>query len=41
LPGDDEFVLLVARREADGRVAILAPVQDGALVERAIRKVAG
>jgi hypothetical protein len=41
LPGDDEFVLLVARREADGRVAVLAPVQDGALVERAIRKVAG
>jgi hypothetical protein len=35
--GADEFVLLVARREADG-FAILAPVADQALVDRAIRK---
>ncbi|MDB5698506.1 MAG: hypothetical protein JWN69_1310 [Alphaproteobacteria bacterium] len=39
--GDDdgEFVLLVARREADGRLAVVAPVAaDGALLDRAIRK---
>lgn len=35
--GEDEFVLLVARRDADG-FAIVAPVADRALVERAIRK---
>jgi hypothetical protein len=39
--GTGEFVLLVARREADGRLAVLAPVaQDDALIERAIRKSA-
>jgi hypothetical protein len=36
-----EFVLLVARREADGRLAIVAPVpEDPALLDRAIRKSA-
>jgi hypothetical protein len=36
---DGEFVLLVARREGDGRLAIVAPVAaDGALLDRAIRK---
>jgi hypothetical protein len=38
--GEDEFVLLLARREGDGRVAIVAPLADKALVERAIRKAA-
>ncbi|HYI47087.1 MAG TPA: hypothetical protein VEX35_01360 [Allosphingosinicella sp.] len=37
--GEDEFVLLVARRDAGG-LAIVAPVCDQALVERAIRKSA-
>jgi hypothetical protein len=37
--GEDEFVLLVARRDGDG-LAILAPVADQGLVERAIRKSA-
>ncbi|HYJ53509.1 MAG TPA: hypothetical protein VEW04_10100 [Allosphingosinicella sp.] len=37
--GDSEFVLLVARREADG-FAILAPVADAKLVDQAIRKSA-
>ena len=37
--GEDEFVLLVARREAAG-LAIVAPVADRALVDRAIRKSA-
>ena len=37
--GEDEFVLLVARRDADG-FAIVAPVADQALVEQAIRKSA-
>lgn len=36
----DEFVLLVARREAGGRLAILAPVADARLVDQAIRKSA-
>jgi hypothetical protein len=37
--GDAEFVLLVARREPDGRLAIVAPVAaDQVLVDRAIRK---
>ena len=34
-----EFVLLVARREADGRLAVVAPVRtDESLLDRAIRK---
>jgi hypothetical protein len=37
-PGDAEFVLLVARRDANGGLAILAPVHDQPLLERAIRK---
>ena len=36
---DGEFVLLVARRENDRRLAIVAPVAaDGTLLDRAIRK---
>jgi hypothetical protein len=37
--GEGEFVLLVARREGDG-LAIVAPVADPKLVDRAIRKIA-
>ncbi|HTU11220.1 MAG TPA: hypothetical protein VMG08_10025 [Allosphingosinicella sp.] len=37
--GEDEFVLLVARREGEG-LAIVAPVADRALVDQAIRKSA-
>jgi hypothetical protein len=38
---EGDFVLLVARREADGRLAVVAPaIDDGKLVEQAIRKVA-
>jgi hypothetical protein len=37
--GDDEFVLLVARRE-QGRLAIVAPVADRKLTDQAIRKSA-
>ncbi|MGE5722092.1 MAG: hypothetical protein ACM3YM_06495 [Sphingomonadales bacterium] len=34
-----EFVLLVARREADGRLAVIAPVRaDDGLIDRAIRR---
>lgn len=38
--GDEEFVLLVARRDEVGGLAVLAPVIDKALLERAIRKAA-
>jgi hypothetical protein len=38
--GETEFVLLVARRQPDGRIAVVAPVTDQALVDRAIRKAA-
>jgi len=39
-PGTDEFVLLVARREADGALAVLEPVPDGErLVEAALRRL--
>jgi len=37
--GEEEFVLLVARRERDG-LAILAPVTDARTIEQAIRKSA-
>ena len=37
--GEGEFVLLVARRDADG-LAIVAPVSDSRLIEQAIRKTA-
>jgi hypothetical protein len=41
IPSDGhEFVLLLARRQFDGRLAVLAPVPDEAhLVDRAIRKI--
>jgi len=38
--GDDEFVLLVARRDEVGGLAIVADLRDPALLDRAIRKVA-
>lgn len=38
--GDDEFVILVARRSGPGQLAILAPVTDPALVDKALRKAA-
>jgi hypothetical protein len=38
--GDDEFVLLVGRRDEVGGVAVLATVVDKALLERALRKAA-
>jgi hypothetical protein len=38
--GDGEFVLLIARRDGDGRLAVLAPVpDDDTLVDRAIRRL--
>jgi hypothetical protein len=41
LPSDaGEFVLLLARREGDGRLAVIAPVpEEQTLVDRAIRKI--
>ena len=37
--GGEDFVLLVARREADGRLAVVAPIaEDKGLIERALRK---
>ena len=39
LPGTDEFVLLVARREANGALAVVAEIAgDEALLDRAIRR---
>ncbi len=39
--GGDEFVLLIARREPDGSLAVLAPVpSDAALLDRAMRGIA-
>jgi len=40
LESDGEFVLFVARREPDGRLAIVAPVADAGLTDRAVRKAA-
>jgi hypothetical protein len=38
--GEEEFVLLIARRDGEGRLAVLAPVpDDAALVDRAIRRL--
>lgn len=37
--GTDPFVLLLARRDGDG-LAVVAPVVDGQLIEKAIRKAA-
>ncbi|MBA2935318.1 hypothetical protein HZF05_14620 [Sphingomonas sp. CGMCC 1.13654] len=41
LPSDSgEFVLLLARREGDGKLAVIAPVpEEESLVDRAIRKI--
>jgi hypothetical protein len=36
----EEFILLLARRDGDGRVAVIAPIADPALTDRAIRKAA-
>ena len=38
--GEDEFVLLMARRVSANGLAVLAPVTDAALVERALRHTA-
>ncbi|MEA3015662.1 MAG: hypothetical protein QOI38_384 [Sphingomonadales bacterium] len=38
--GEGEFVLFVARREADGRIALVASLDDPATVDRAVRKAA-
>jgi hypothetical protein len=40
IPGPEEFVLLIARRDEVGGLAVLAPVADPAMLERAIRKAA-
>jgi hypothetical protein len=40
LGGSEEFVLLIARRDEVGGLAILAPIADPAMLERAIRKAA-
>jgi hypothetical protein len=40
IPGEAEFVLLIARRDEVGGLAVVAPVNDSALLERAIRKAA-
>lgn len=41
LPDDEEFLLLLGRREADGSVAILAPVPaEGRMLEKALRSAA-
>ena len=38
--GDDEFVLLVARRDPNGGLSVVASITDSALVDRAVRKAA-
>jgi hypothetical protein len=38
--GDDEFVLLVARRDGNGGLSIVAPITDPGMVGRAVRKAA-
>ena len=38
IPGKEEFVLLIARRDEVGGLAVLGPVEDEAMLERAIRK---
>jgi len=40
LPGKEEFVLLIARRDEVGGLAVIAPIADDAMLERAIRKAA-
>jgi hypothetical protein len=38
--GDEEFVVLVARRVDGGKLAVLGPITDAALVDKAVRKAA-
>jgi hypothetical protein len=39
LDGEEEFVLLVGRREPDGSVSVVAPVMaDPAMLDRALRR---
>ena len=40
VPSNEEFALVVTRRSADGRHEVVAIVEDEALVDRAIRRVA-
>jgi hypothetical protein len=40
IPGEAEFVLLIARRDEVGGLAVLGPIADEAMLERAIRKAA-
>ncbi|MEO7177735.1 MAG: hypothetical protein ABIW83_02730, partial [Allosphingosinicella sp.] len=40
IPGKAEFVLLIARRDEVGGLAVLGQVEDEAMLERAIRKAA-
>ncbi|HEX8443910.1 MAG TPA: hypothetical protein VF631_09720 [Allosphingosinicella sp.] len=40
VPGDGEFVVLVARRNQYGALSVIAPVTDQAVVDRAVRKAA-
>lgn len=40
ITGSDEFVLLIARRDADGRYQAIASVNDAAMLDRAIRRSA-
>jgi hypothetical protein len=39
-PGEAEFVLFIGRRDEVGGVALVAPVTDAALLEKALKKVA-
>ena len=36
--GSDEFVVLVARRDADGQVAIIGSVDDAGLTDKVLSK---
>ena len=38
LAGDEEFVLVIARRDADGGYQAIASVDDAAMLDRAIRR---
>jgi hypothetical protein len=38
--GEGEFVLLVARRVADGTIGVVAAIEDGEMLDKAIRKAA-
>jgi hypothetical protein len=39
-PGEAEFVLFIGRRDEVGGIALVAPVRDAALLEKALKKVA-